>query len=177
MKRYLGKFLLMINLLGFGGCGHPSADMMFNTSTEAYPVVTEATSSALADLGMSGSGVPVSSVVRIELAAINDSKMKSVWAEALVLQAKEGDLRFVQLAKCYIQPKSNPSAQPVFLGQAKAEHLSEDRRSLKFDVDHNPDLAAILKSPFSIVIEIEGDAPSGKISVFGELTFKARVSF
>lgn len=107
--------------------------------------------------------------------ALAEDKMSSVWAQDLVLQAKEGDLRFVQVAKCYIQSRPRTGANPLLLGSAKAENVSEDGRSLKFHVDSGADLAGLLKGPFTIVVEIEGDVPNSKTSIFANLSFKAHI--
>lgn len=176
MNLYVNKFLLFLSLLALSGCGHPSADMVFNTSTEAYPLSSDAVAGALVGLGADSSGVSVTSVVKIEMQGIGEASMQSIWPQALSLISRDGDLRFVQLAKCYVQPHSpSASQEPILIGHAKAEDLSEDGRSLRFHMDGEPDLAGILKGPFVIAVEIEGDAPNGKSSVSANLTFKARV--
>jgi hypothetical protein len=63
----------------------------------------------------------------------------------------------------------------IQVGTAKAEGIAPDGKSLKFQVDNSQDVSDIVRSPFFIVVEIEGDSPSGKTSVSAELTFKAHV--
>ena len=173
MKRYCGFLFFIFALLVASGCGHPSAELVFNTSTEAYPVSTDNSGAALAALGSTAIGA--TSLVRIEMQGIGEAKMQSVWLQALSLEAREGNLKFIQLSKCFLVPKSGASKDPLQVGLAKAEDVSADGKTMKFHVDSGPDLAGIVKSPFSIIIEIEGDAPVEKTSVSGDLTFKARL--
>lgn len=172
--RILTGFLCIIGLLSVVGCGKPAVDVVFNTSTEAYPVSTDEDAAALASIGGAESGIAVSSTVRIQMQGVGEAAMEAMHLEALILNAKEGDLRFVQLAKCYVMPRSQTSP-PVLVGTARESDLSEDGRSLKFHADSGPELSGILKSPFTILIEIEGNPPTGKVAVSAELKMKATV--
>jgi hypothetical protein len=96
--------------------------------------------------------------------------------QALALVAKEGSLHFVQSARCYMQPRGAGAGAPILIGKARADDVAADAKSIKFQVDSGIDLAGTVKSPFNIVIEIEGDQPASKVTVLGEVTFKAKVS-
>lgn len=174
----LKNLMLSLVLLGavVSGCGHPQLEMMFNTSTEAYPISTDDSgASALAALGVSQAGMTATSVVRIKMNGVGEENMRSIHLHSLVLVAKEGGLEFVQVAKCYVQSQSDPSKQPILVGKAGADRVSEDGKSVKFEVEEGVELAGVLKSPFVILVEIEGGIPTQKVSVSGELTFKAQI--
>jgi hypothetical protein len=147
-------------------------DLMFNTSTEAYPVTSSSNAAALE--GVSPEGLTVTSVIRIKMQGVSDAKMEAVWLQSLALRATEGDLKFLQLARCYVQSGTDRS-HLIQVGTAKADGIASDGKSFKFQVDRSQDVAEIIRSPFYIVVEIEGDSPSGKTSVSAELTFKAHV--
>ncbi|MBI3542350.1 MAG: hypothetical protein HY075_03635 [Deltaproteobacteria bacterium] len=175
MKQYVVLFAITIGLLALAGCGHPATEMVFSTSTGGYAVSTDGDAAAMASLGGSDSGISVTSVIRIPMEGIADSKMQAVWLQALVLQASAGDLRFVQLAKCYVQRRAG-SSTPVLVGTARASDVAEDGRSIKFQVDSGQELSGTVRSAFTIVIEIEGNSPTGKVNVSADLKLKARIT-
>jgi hypothetical protein len=154
MQRLL-KIVCLISCLWMMGCGHPSLDAVFNTSTGVYPVVSDSTVAALEALGEGGSGLPTTSIVKIQMQGIAERKMQAVWLQSLLLKAIDGDLSFIQQAKCYL--------------------VSSDGRELRFDVKGDIDLANILRSSFTILIEIQGENPTSKVNVSADLKLKTHL--
>jgi len=167
--RFYSAIAGILTCLAISSCGKPAVDLVFNTSTGAYPVNSGSDGSALETL--SEDGFPMTSYVRIEMAGIAEAKMRGVHLRSLVLKAMEGDLRFIQIARCHVRSGGKMHQ----LGEAKVSDLSADYKSLKLNVNHEADLTDVVRNPFTIFVEIEGEAPSTKTSISADLTFKTKV--
>ncbi|MEW6055714.1 MAG: hypothetical protein AB1540_03795 [Bdellovibrionota bacterium] len=168
------KTLSIIMGLTLLSCSKFSVEQVLETSTDAYPVVTETSAAALESVGSDSAGVPVTSVVRIQMKGIANNEMESVRPDVLVLEAREGDLRFVQRARFYVQSQGQVK-EPFLIGEARADRIAADGKTMRFLVDNEVELGEILKNPFSIIIDIEGNNPTLKTSVSGLMKFKVRL--